>query len=166
LPTVKHYFCRYAVFNNAFKLYKIGIDMDKNSKAYQITQKMLEHDAFSRWLGVELLDIGSGYCRLQMTIREEMLNGFYIAHGGITYSLADSAFAFASNSRGQQAVSIHTAIHHVKSLKAGDTIIAHAEEEHKNHKIGVYKVTVTNQENELVASFNGTVYRKSKHWEV
>jgi acyl-CoA thioesterase len=157
---------QYAVLNNAFFRYKIGIDMDKNSKAYQITQKMLEHDAFSQWLGVELLDIGPGFCKLQMTIREEMLNGFYIAHGGITFSLADSAFAFASNSHGQQAVSIHTSIKHTKALKAGDTIIAAAEEEHKNHKIGVYTVKVSDQDGELVASFNGTVYRKSKHWEV
>ncbi len=140
--------------------------MDKNSKAYQITQKMLEHDAFSRWLGVELLDIGPGFCRLQMSIRKEMLNGFYIAHGGITFSLADSAFAFASNSRGQHAVSVHASIKHTTALKAGDVIVATAEEDHKNHKLGVYTVKVRNQDEELVASFNGTVYRKSKEWEV
>ena len=140
--------------------------MDKNGQAYKITQKMLGEDAFSRWLGVELLDIGPGYCSLQMKVRPEMLNGFYIAHGGITYSLADSALAFASNSHGQHAVSIHTAIRHTKSLTADDTIIATAEEEFKNHKIGVYHIKVKNQKGELVASFNGTVYRKSKEWEI
>ena len=108
---------------------------------------------------MELLDIGPGFCKLQMTIREEMLNGFYIAHGGISFSLADSAFAFASNSQGQHAVSIHAAVKHTKALKAGDTIVATAEEEFKNHKLGVYTVKVTDQEDELVASFNGTVYR-------
>ncbi len=140
--------------------------MDKNAAPYKITQKMLEHDAFSRWLGVELLDVGPGHCRLQMKIRTEMLNGFYIAHGGITFSLADSAFAFASNSRGRHAVSIHTEIHHMKALREGDLIIAEATEEHKGHKIALYSVKVTTTENEQVALFKGTVYRKSQEWDV
>lgn len=140
--------------------------MDQDAQAYKITQKMLEHDAFSRWLGIQLLDIGQGYCSLQMEIRSEMLNGFYIAHGGITYSIADSALAFASNSQGRHAVSIHTEIHHTKPLKEGDTIIAEAKEEHLGQKISIYNVKVHNQNRELVASFKGTVYRKSQEWEI
>jgi len=140
--------------------------MEKNTLAAAITQKMLDHDAFSRWLGVELLDIGPGHCRLQMKVREEMLNGFYIAHGGITFSLADSAFAFASNSHGRHAVSIHTEINHTKALKAGDLIIAEATEDYCGKKTGVYSVKVVNDRKELVALFKGTVYRKSVEWEV
>ncbi len=140
--------------------------MNEDSKALEIAHKMLEHDAFSKWLGVELIEMRAGYCLLKMTIRQEMLNGFYIAHGGITFSLADSAFAFASNSRGRHAVSIHCEINHLQALKAEEVILAEASEEHLNHKIAVYNVRVVKEDKELVASFKGTVYRKSNEWSI
>jgi acyl-CoA thioesterase len=95
-----------------------------------------------------------------------MCNGFNIAHGGITFSLADSALAFASNTHGAQALSIETSISHIKSLKTGDTIIATAVEKSKNNRIGIYEVKIENGEQELVALFKGTVFRKDKMWEV
>ena len=135
-----------------------------SEQAKQIFEKMYANDLFSQWLGVELLDIGIGSCKLKMTVRKEMLNGFGIAHGGITYSLADSAFAFASNSQGKKAVSIETSINHVVSLKERDVIIAEATQETISKKTGVYRIIVSKTNGEKVAVFKGIVYRTSKDW--
>ena len=99
-----------------------------------------------------------------MIIRGEMCNGFGIAHGGITYSLADSALAFASNSHGKHAVSVETSISHIKPLKEGDTIIATAEEVSCSNRIANYLVRVENENQELVALFKGVVFRKDTLW--
>ena len=125
---------------------------------------MMSKDYFSQWLGIEVVLAGPGQSILKMKIRKEMLNGFGIAHGGISFSFADSALAFASNSHGQKSVSIETSISHTKSLMEGDEIIATATELSRSNKIAVYSIAVTNQQNETVALFKGTVYRTSKHW--
>lgn len=135
------------------------------SKAQQITDRMMAADLFSQWLGVERLGEDKGYCQLRMTVRAEMCNGFSIAHGGITYSLADSALAFASNSHGRHAVSIETSISHIKPLKAGDVIIATAEEKSLGNRIGIYDVKVEREDGDLVALFKGTVFRKETEWD-
>ena len=135
-------------------------------KAQKVIDRMMEKDLFSQWLGIERLDEGEGYCKLKMMVRAEMCNGFEIAHGGITYSLADSALAFASNSHGKQAVSIETSISHIKSLKAGDAIIATAQEQTISNRIGIYEIRVEKEDGELVALFKGTVFRKDSEWEV
>ncbi|MGZ3903422.1 MAG: hydroxyphenylacetyl-CoA thioesterase PaaI [Bacteroidia bacterium] len=129
-----------------------------------IRNKMYANDAFSKWLGIEIINVGTGTCKLKMKVRKEMLNGFAIAHGGITYSLADSALAFASNSHGKKAVSVETSISHTQSVKEGDDLIAVATEQHMSDKIAVYQITVTNQENKTVALFKGVVYRTQKDW--
>jgi len=129
-----------------------------------IRNKMYANDAFSKWLGIEIIKVGEGSCELKMKVRKEMLNGFAIAHGGITYSLADSALAFASNSHGKQAVSVETSISHTHKVVEGDFLIAMAEEQHCSDKIAVYQVKVTNQENKIVALFKGVVYRTQKEW--
>ena len=126
---------------------------------------MIAKDAFSQWLGVEREEEGPGFCTLSMVVKPSMLNGFGIAHGGISFSLADSAFAFASNSRGQHAVSIETSIAHHQAVRAGDRLVASAKEVFLGNKIGTYLVEVHQQNNELVASFKGTVYRTSRAWE-
>jgi len=140
--------------------------MKENEKtlATRIIDEMYNKDAFSQWLGIERLDEGEGYSKLKMTIRKEMTNGFGIAHGGITFSFADSAFAFASNSRGRHAVSIETSISHTKSCKIGDVIFAEATEDNVSNKLGNYSVKVTNQDREVVALFKGTVFRKKTEW--
>jgi len=97
-------------------------------------------------------------------VRKEMLNGFQIAHGGIAYSLADSALAFASNSNGQKSLSVETSISHTVSIKDGDQLTATTEELSLSDKIGVYIITITNNENQEIAYFKGTVYRTSKEW--
>jgi acyl-CoA thioesterase len=100
-----------------------------------------------------------------MEVRDEMVNGFGIAHGGITYSLADSALAFASNSHGRKAVSIETSINHLKPVKPGDIIIAEAEEMSLTNRLGVYHIRVTRGD-ELIAHFKGVVFRKDEHWDI
>jgi len=130
----------------------------------QITDAMMHADYFSQWLGIEVLETAEGSCRLRLQVRKDMLNGFGIAHGGITYSLADSALAFASNSHGPKSVSVETSISHTRSLREGDVIEAVAREEHRSNKIAVYTVQVTH-EGDTVALFKGTVYRTSKNWE-
>ena len=140
--------------------------MTAKEKATAIVDQMMAKDHYSQWLGVERIEDGVGISVLKMTIRKEMLNGFGIAHGGISFSFADSAFAFASNSHGRHAVSIETSISHTKSLQEGDTILAYAKEENLSNKLGIYSVTVQKEDGEVVALFKGTVYRTSRAWEV
>lgn len=131
----------------------------------EVVDLMMANDFYSTWLGIEVLQIGQGYSKLAMTIRKEMLNGFGIAHGGITYSLADSALAFASNSHGKKSVSVETSISHLVSLSEGDEIIAEAKEENLSDKIGVYSIKIyKTKDQSTVALFKGTVYRTSKDW--
>lgn len=129
----------------------------------QILRKMLDNDPFSQWLGIEVLKIDKGYCQLKLSVRKEMLNGFQVAHGGIAYSLADSALAFASNSHGRHALSIDTSINHFEKVVLNDQLIATATEESLKPKVGCYRVEIK-KDNELVALFKGTVYRSSKEW--
>ena len=130
----------------------------------EIVQLMLEKDAFSKLLGIEVLQISEGSCQLAMTVSKELLNGFHIAHGGICYSLADSALAFAANSYGFQSVSIETSISHVKKVLENDRLTAIVKELNKTFKSGLYEVTVTNQHKEPVSFFKGTVLISSKIW--
>lgn len=135
------------------------------SSANEIVNLMMANDFFSQWLGIEVLEVKEGSCKLQIQIRKEMLNGFGIAHGGITYSLADSALAFASNSHGQKSVSVETSISHTESLKENDIIIAEAVEEKCSNKIGIYTIKITRtSDQKMVALFKGTVYRTSQKW--
>ncbi|MFM1875834.1 MAG: hypothetical protein RL266_1571 [Bacteroidota bacterium] len=132
----------------------------------RVVDRMYNNDPFSQWLGIERVEDGAGMSVLRMTVRKEMLNGFDIAHGGITYSLADSALAFASNGHGIQSVSIETSISHTKPVKEGDVLTAVAVEKNLSQKVGIYDIEVKNQKNETVALFKGTVYRTGKPWEV
>ena len=126
---------------------------------------MYRDDTYSQWLGVSLLEMGEGICRLQMTVRPDMLNGFGVAHGGITYGLADSAFAFACNSHGRHAVSIHCAIEHVAPVRAGDVLTASATEDHLGNNLSNYSIRVTKADGSTVAFFRGVAYRKQREWE-
>lgn len=129
----------------------------------KIVEKMMDNDPFSRWLGIKVLEVKENYCRLEMTVREDMLNGFGKAHGGISFSFADSAFAFASNSPGRKSVSIEASINHMEALGAGDVITAEAELKSLKNKLGFYMVEVK-KDKELVALFKGVVYRTSAEW--
>jgi acyl-CoA thioesterase len=97
-----------------------------------------------------------------MVVREEMINGFGIVHGGIAFSLADSAFAFACNNRNNLSVALDTAINFTKSTQPGETLTAEAIEQHNGRSTGLYLVTVTNEKGEQVALFKGTCFRTGK----
>ena len=132
--------------------------------AKKVVAKMMNGDAYSQWLGIEVLEITKDFCKLKMTVRDEMTNGFNIAHGGITYSLADSCLAFTANADGIQAVSIETSISHTKKVASGDVLIATSKEMNKSIKTALYYITITNQDNLEVAHFKGTVFRTKKEW--
>lgn len=123
---------------------------------------MMQHDAFSQWLGIQVLAIQEGYSKVQMTLREEMLNGFGVIHGGIAFSLADSAFAFACNNRNNLSMALDTSINFTKPTFPGDALTAEAKELHNGRSTGLYLITVTNQRNEQVALFKGTCFRTGK----
>ena len=134
------------------------------NQSEKIVDTMYQNDAFSQWLGIEVVEVKDGYCKLNLTVRKEMLNGFQIAHGGIAYSLADSALAFASNSHGRKSLSVETSISHTVSVKEGDSLIAVSNEISLSPKIGIYLISIKNQNEQEVALFKGTVYRTSKDW--
>ena len=136
------------------------------TNAEKIVNFMFTNDAFSQWLGIERLRVAPGICDLRMTVRNEMLNGFAIAHGGISYSLADTALAFASNAHGLKCYSVETSISHVRMVIEGDVLTTLVEEKSLSKRIGVYHITVFNQNNEAVAFFKGTVHRSEKSWEI
>lgn len=132
------------------------------SLADQIVADMMAQDAFSQWLGVKIRDVQPGYCRLTMAVRSDMLNGFGVCHGGVTFAMADSAFAFASNTGGKISVSIDNSIHYPAAVRQGDTLTATAREISTSNKLGHYEVHVKNQDDALVGLFRGTVYRTHK----
>ena len=137
--------------------------MNKQKIAEESVNKMLSNDGFSKYLGIEILKIEPGKATLKMKVRKDMLNGFQVRHGGIPFSLADSALAFASNSHGTLSMSIENNISYVAKILEGDELIAEAEEVSLTNKIGVYNVIVIKSDGSKVALFNGTVYRTNKH---
>lgn len=125
---------------------------------------MLSLDPFSTWLGIEILECEIGRCKVAMTVRKEMLNSMNKAHGGISYSLADTAFGFAANTHGKYAVTIETSINHIEAIEEGDYLIAESVIEKVNNKLG-FNIIEVKREGELVALFKGVVYRTQKDWE-
>ena len=135
---------------------------DEQRLAERVVKQMLERDAFSAWLGLELLEVRPRYAAVRMVVRPEMMNGFGVCHGGVTFALADSAFAFASNTHGRVTVSIDNSITYPAAVVAGDVLTAVAAEDGAANRIAFYGVRVTNQHDALVALFRGTVYRTSR----
>jgi acyl-CoA thioesterase len=127
----------------------------------EVLQIMLKSDRFTEWLGLQIIEIGKGYCKLQYQITEGMMNGFNSIHGGILFAAADSAFAFACNSYGHLTVALDATINFTKPAKTGELLHVEATEVFLGNKIGIYDVRTTNGQNELVALFKGTAYRTS-----
>jgi acyl-CoA thioesterase len=136
--------------------------MDKNIFAQKVVERMMETDLFSKWLGIEIIEIREGYSKVKMTVREEMINAFGIAHGGVAFSMADSAFAFACNNRNNLSVALDTSINFIKPVHVEDVLIAEAIEVHNGKSTGLYQISITNQYDHLVALFKGTCFRTNK----
>jgi len=126
----------------------------------QVFDQMYDNDAFSQWLGISLVSIDKGTCTIKMKVRDEMLNGFEILHGGVAFSLADSAFAFASNSHNRLSVSLNSQMYYGKSVKSGQVLFATAKELRLGHRTADYSVEVSSAEGEVYYRFSGQVYRK------
>jgi acyl-CoA thioesterase len=127
--------------------------------AESIVNLMMAHDEFSRWLGISVLEIAPRRSTCRMTVRPEMVNGFGVCHGGVTYALADSALAFACNTHGRVTMAIENNIGYPAGAAVGDILTAVAVEESATNRLGFYSVKVTNQGGAVVATFRGTVYR-------
>ena len=124
---------------------------------------MMQYDLFSQWLGIEVLEIKEGYSKIKMIVRKEMINGFGIVHGGIAFSLADSAFAFACNNRNVLSVALDTSINFIKPIHVGDVLTAETKELHNGKSTGLYHITIFNQNDHVVALFKGTCFRTNKN---
>jgi acyl-CoA thioesterase len=135
---------------------------DPQSRAERLVAAMLAKDAFTRWLGAEVVAVAPGSCTTRMTVRPEMVNGFGVAHGAIAFALADSAMAFACNGHGTVTVSIENSVTYPAAVRVGDVLTARCEREAESGKLGYYRAPVTNQHGETVALFRGTVYRTQK----
>ena len=140
--------------------------MSDQAVAERIVAAMLERDAFSRWLGIDVTHVAPNAATVRMTVRPEMVNGFGVCHGGIAFSLADSALAFASNTHGRVTVSIENSIRYPGPIAPGDVLTATAVEESASRRLAFFGVTVTKQGGDVVGLFRGTVYRTSRdHFE-
>lgn len=135
---------------------------EKDKLAAEVVAHMMQNDLFSQWLGIEVLAIKEGYSKIKMTVRKEMINGFGIVHGGIAFSLADSAFAFACNNRNTLSVALDTAINFIKPVHIDDVLTAEAKELHNGKSTGLYHITISNQKEHIVAVFKGTCFRTDK----
>ena len=134
----------------------------QDTLAQTVVSTMLQQDLFSQWLGIEVLLIQEGYSKITMTVRPEMINGLGIVHGGIAFSFADSAFAFACNNRNELSVALDTSINFIKPVHVGDILIAETAELHNGKTTGLYHITITNQHRHVVALFKGTCFRTKK----
>ncbi|MEO6683456.1 MAG: hydroxyphenylacetyl-CoA thioesterase PaaI [Ginsengibacter sp.] len=131
-------------------------------KAQEVVFHMMEKDLFSKWLGIQILEVTEGYSKTSMVVREEMINGLGIVHGGVTFSMADSTFAFACNNRNNLSVALDTSINFLKPVHVGDTLIGEAKEIHNGKSTGLYHITIFNQNDHVVAVFKGTCFRTGK----
>lgn len=138
------------------------MNQENDSKAAAVVAHMMQHDLFSQWLGISVLDVSEGYSKIEMVVRPEMINGFGIVHGGVAFSLADSCFAFACNNRNILSVALDTAINFIKPVHVGDVLTAEAKELHNGKSTGLYHITIHNQKDHVVAVFKGTCYRSGK----
>ena len=128
------------------------------ARAARSVAAMVETDAFSRWLGLEVVRVAPHASTVRMTVRPEMLNGFGVCHGGVTFALADSALAFASNTDGRVTLSVENAIAYHQPVHAGDVLTAEAEAEGGGRRLRFFRVVVRRHDGATVAIFRGTVY--------
>lgn len=132
--------------------------MDEAKK--QILRDFFAHDDFARTSGISIVDVTKGYGKTQMTVEKRHLNGVRSVQGGAVFTLADLAFALATNSHGFISVGLNNYIDYIKPAFEGDILVAEAREISRGRTIGTYEVKITNQKDELIAVFKGTAYIK------
>ncbi len=134
----------------------------KDEAVNKAVSAMMQQDKFSQWLGISIIEIKEGCSKIKLTVRNEMMNGLGVIHGGIAFSLADSAFAFACNNRNTLSLALDTSINFLKPVHTNDVLIAEAKEIHNGRSTGLYEVTITNQNLHIVAIFKGTCFRTQR----
>ena len=143
-----------------------SLPADPELRAAAIVRHMLAHDVFSQWLGVEILQLEPARVTLRMAVRQDMTNGFGVCHGGVTFALADSALAFASNTGGKVTVSIENSMTYPAAVRVGDLLLAEAEREASSQRLAYYRVRITREDGAVVALFRGTVFQTDRDHEV
>jgi acyl-CoA thioesterase len=141
-------------------------ESEAQRRAESVVAGMMAKDLFSQWLGIKPMDISANAATTQLVVRPEMVNGFGVAHGGIAYSLADSALAFAANTHGKITVAIDNGITYPAAVQVGDELTAVATMVSSTKRLGFFRVSVTNQKAEIVAEFKGTVYKTERTHDV
>jgi acyl-CoA thioesterase len=141
---------------------KLSEENESDAIALRAAERMMQHDKAATALGVMLDAVSAGYARMSMLVRDDMVNGFGICHGGVTFSLADTAFAYACNSRNKKSIALSCTINYLAAVQPGDVLTATAEEKSLGGRIGLYDVRVVNQKDMVVAEFRGTSYGTSQ----
>ena len=134
------------------------------TRALEIVSKMLANDEFSKWLNINLIEVKPGYCKLSVVVNKLMLNGFKIAHGGICFSISDSALAFAANANGFICYTIETSLSYHKKILLEDLLTVEAKELNQTENKAFYEVTVYNIQREIVSVMKGVVHVSKKEW--
>lgn len=137
----------------------LAAGLDPQTLAERVRDGMFANDQASKGLGMDIVAVGPGYAKITMAVREDMLNGFRICHGGFITTLADSAFAFSCNSYNEQTVASGISVDFMAPGRPGDVLTAEAKEVFAAGRTGVYDIVVTNQNDELIAVMRGKSYR-------
>lgn len=138
----------------------------KDATARAVVDRLMLQDAFSQWLGIQIVEARVGYAEVRMTVRDDMVNGFGTSHGGIVFSLADTAFAFAINAVGTLSVAVDCTVSFPVAVRPGDVLTATGIEESVSNKLAFCAVTVRNQFSVVVGHFRGTGYRTARAHDV
>jgi acyl-CoA thioesterase len=131
-----------------------------------IVEHMMKQDTFSRWMGVNIEEVREGYCRISCTVTDNMLNGYQVTHGGILFSLADSALAFSAATYGRVSLAIDNSISFTKKSTSGDRLTAVSECLNLTHKTGLFETRILNEKQEIIAVMKATVYRTGEEFDV
>ncbi len=137
-------------------------ELSAQETAERVVTLMTRTDAYSQWLGLEIIEVAPAKAVIRMTVRPEMCNGFGVCHGGVSFGFADSAFAFACNTQGNLAVSIDNSMTYPAPIRPGEVITATAVEASRSNRILYYHVHVTKADGTVVGLFRGTAYRTEK----
>src|SRR5579863_3706878 len=129
------------------------------ARAVRVAQAMFERDRASQALGMRIVGVRPGWARLTMSVRDDMINGHGLCHGGLVFALADSAFAFACNSYNDATVAAAASIDYLAAARAGDELTAEARELWRTRRNGLYEIVIFNQHGERLALFRGRSYR-------
>lgn len=137
-------------------------EKDYHKKHYHLILDKLRNDPYAQHLGISVKEFSEGFAKTQLTVKDFMLNAHSTVHGAVIYALADFAFAVACNSWGKMSVGLTTTAHFMKSALEGDTLIATATEQRRNHRTGFYQIAIESS-GELIASVDAVAYRKDHY---